>query len=63
MKTIAEHNEEIIRLRNNRTYYSGIECPRCKLELQFTDNTMLLSSPPQKNVKCFECGFIDRVYV
>lgn len=60
LKTIHEHNLEV--LRTNNSYFTGIACD-CGYELQFVDSTLLLSSPPQKDVKCFECGFVGTVFV
>lgn len=62
MKTIEEHNEEAWRRHGNK-YLTGIECPSCKAELQFANNTILLSSPGQREVKCFTCGHENRVFV
>jgi len=36
---------------------NGIACPLCGHELVDTDNTILASYPPQKNVGCMECGY------
>jgi hypothetical protein len=60
--TIEEHNAEVRhRLRNKML--TGIEYPTCKNELQYKDNTIMLSSPPQKDVICFNCGYMARVFV
>ena len=61
LKSIKEHEDEVRRIYN--TYYSGIACPNCGTELQFEGRGVMLSSPPQKNVKCFNCGYSDRIFV
>ena len=61
LKTIEEHNQEIKRtLRNKLT---GIVCPNCNNELQYVDDTVYLTFPGQKDVKCYSCGFTSRVLV
>ena len=60
LRTIHEHNLEV--QRTYKSYFTGIACD-CGNELQFVDSTMMLSSPPQKDVKCFECGFVGAVFV
>ena len=43
---------EIISIKN------GIECPKCKEELYDTDPSMVFTSdPPQKQIKCLNCGY------
>lgn len=62
LKTIEENNDEVQRLSQQEDL-TGVECPNCKKELQFADNTILTSSPPQRNVVCFGCGHSGRIYV
>lgn len=62
LKTIEEHNAEVFRRCENKML-TGIKCPSCHLELQYKDNTIMLSYPGQKDVICFTCGYTDRVYV
>tara|TARA_B100000745_G_scaffold298065_1_gene246057 strand:+ start:1299 stop:1505 length:207 start_codon:yes stop_codon:yes gene_type:complete len=63
LKTIEEHNAEVRRLYKKEHLLTGIACPHCENELQYIDNTLLLSSPPQKRVTCFECGYKGSVSV
>lgn len=63
MKTIEEHNNEVINYHDSKKCLSGIECPNCKKELHYKNsNIVLLSYPPQKEVVCFECGYSNTVY-
>ena len=61
LKTIQEHNDEVYHRLGN--YNTSVECPNCGKELQFVDNTVMLSNPPQRDVKCFECGYTNRIKV
>lgn len=36
--------------------YNGIMCDRCGHELMDSDNNILASDPPQRNVHCPNCG-------
>ena len=49
--------ERHLRAKDNPTA-TGIACPRCGSELhdKYKD-VVLTSSPPQKNVVCFTCGY------
>lgn len=64
MKTIKEHNDEIFRLREeaNRNN-TGVECPLCHAELYYADPWIRASSPPQRQVKCLGCNYIDYIYI
>jgi predicted RNA-binding Zn-ribbon protein involved in translation (DUF1610 family) len=60
MKTLDEWNKErAADLRAARTYPkpNGLACPECGAELQDTDGSRLMSSPPQVRVNCSKCGF------
>ena len=62
MKTLQEHNEEV-RNRQHSTK-NGIECPSCGSELDDDNPGLLyLSSPPQCDIKCFDCGYRGKRYV
>lgn len=61
LETIEDHEERVTKPRN---FYAGIECPACKYELSYTDpDQVLLSDPPQQNVKCYNCGFHTTVKI
>ncbi|QIG65917.1 hypothetical protein phiOC_p267 [Ochrobactrum phage vB_OspM_OC] len=63
MKTIEEHNNEVLR-QNSSPNSTNIACPNCQNELQYKNrHIMLLSYPAQSQVICFECGFETTVYV
>jgi transcription initiation factor IIE alpha subunit len=36
---------------------TGIACPECGEELQYSDHGTMLSSPPKKRVNCTECDY------
>jgi hypothetical protein len=61
MKTIEEHNQEVLR-RIERNYKTGVECPNCKKELMFTDDYIFTTLPPCRSVKC-ECGYKGTILV
>jgi RNase P subunit RPR2 len=63
MKSIKEYEDEV-RRRYATPNITGIECPNCKHELQFVNrHVVMLSSPPQTNVICYNCNYEDRVVV
>jgi DNA-directed RNA polymerase subunit RPC12/RpoP len=61
MKSLNDFNKERQKIYDNyRTEYpklNGIACPECESELYDTDDMTLASNPPQKNVRCKNCGF------
>jgi len=60
--TLQDHNE-IVRIRIHSTK-NGIECPSCGGELDDENVGILyLSSPPQCDIKCFNCGYTGKRYV
>lgn len=60
--SIEEHDARV-HAREDNAYLTGIECPSCGKELQYQDNIAYLSSPPQKDVLCYNCGHKSRVFV
>ncbi len=60
MQTLAEFNaerRERYSLDYAKPHPNGIECPKCNSELWDSAPLMiLLSTPPQKDVHCPECG-------
>ena len=59
--TIEEHNDRVLK---PRTRYTGIECPRCKTELQYSEiGVMYMTNPPQVAVDCPKCGFDTKVHL
>lgn len=63
LKTIEEYNKEKLDCHNMKNN-TGIACPDCGFELQFTEmNVMLLTNPPQRTVNCSHCGYYRNVYV
>jgi hypothetical protein len=60
METVGEYekrkSEE--RLRMTQTNGNGISCPACQNEMyDNSPDVRLLSSPPQKQVRCAQCGY------
>ena len=63
MRTIEEHNKEVSRLHGDE-YLTGVECPSCKDELQYSEpGVIMLSSPAQAAVLCFGCGYRNTICV
>jgi ribosomal protein S27E len=62
LKTIEEHNELVFK-KNIDKYSTGVQCPNCVNELKYINDIMLLSNPPQKEVKCFNCNYTTRIFV
>ena len=57
LKTIAEHNAEVLRrakLKANNQ--PNVGCPYCGKALTFADDVILASLPPQRKVRCASCG-------
>ena len=66
MKTLSERNEEMAtarkKTRDEGHYgYAGVACDKCGAEMVRSDGMVLMSNPPQKNVKCLSCGFTGRM--
>ena len=60
--------KKLISLEDNNKFFNtfqyesikcgnGISCPVCGEELIDSDNYILTSNPPQRNVKCLKCEF------
>lgn len=58
MIPLDQHNSQIRAIYQADVYpkKNGIECPVCKSEMSDIDNLVLTSMPPQKRIKCEECG-------
>ncbi len=41
----------------DKSILSEIECPKCGNELLYSDNTILTSYPPQRNIHCPKCSY------
>lgn len=67
LKTITQHNEEMrkkFKEKDNQFFKTGVECPKCKTELEYTDpHSMLMSYPPRKAVHCPECRHYATIIV
>jgi len=60
MRTLEEHNDEVLDFVKRMTSYpkpNDIACPKCGEELMDTDNRVLTSNPPQRNIHCPSCGY------
>jgi DNA-directed RNA polymerase subunit M/transcription elongation factor TFIIS len=63
MKTLEQHEREV-REKHNYKERSDIKCPKCPDgEFYFVDNVILLSYPPQRNVRCNSCDFRTSIIV
>jgi hypothetical protein len=62
MKTLDEHNTEVMNKLINPNRGNGIACPQCGGELYDSSDVVLLSHPPQYHVACFECAFKGNRY-
>jgi len=60
--SIQENEQEVMRKSHNR-HLTGVACPNCDVELQFIIDGILISSPPQKHVKCYQCNYIGTISV
>lgn len=59
--TLKEHQERVVKMSK---YDSGVECPICGHELQYWNpGVLMLSSPPQAEVKCYNCNYATHIYV
>lgn len=66
METIEEYERrrlQEIREAENAVRYTGIKCLRCVSEMINTDDIILTSNPPQKNIVCPNCGYATTVLV
>lgn len=64
LKTIQQHNDEVLSKFGKSKNLTGIECPKCKTELQFKNkDIMYLTNPAQQDVICYNCSFQGKVYV
>jgi uncharacterized Zn finger protein (UPF0148 family) len=69
MKTLSEYNTEesakwkLQRERLPRGFkFIGLACDQCGCELA-GENSLLMSSPPQQNIYCPDCGWEGRRFV
>ena len=65
LKTLREHNGEVHAERSamredGHHGYAGVLCDECGWQMVFSDGMMLMSNPPQMNVKCLHCGYSGR---
>lgn len=58
MKTLSEYEKTLRELREFETAWVGVACDHCGAELYDpTPGMVLMSSPPQINVRCSKCDF------
>lgn len=63
LKNLDNFNKEKRRIYEMKRYsnwpkLNGIACPNCGAELYDSDDLILASNPPQKNIHCNKCGFM-----
>lgn len=57
--TIEEHNKRVLADK----FKTGVACPNCGNELQFTTPGLYYCSSPLKaDVKCFKCDYVTKIY-
>jgi hypothetical protein len=59
MFTLDEWNSNANKYYTNLNIYpklNNIACPKCGKEMYDTDNNILTSNPPKKNIHCI-CGY------
>lgn len=55
---LREYNKRImeeIKEEREREKHTGVACDECGEELLYSDNSLLMSYPPQRNVRCPKC--------
>lgn len=62
LETIDGYENDVA-VRQNNKRLTGVECPNCKEELQFANDIVLTSYPPQRTVICFSCDYTKNIYV
>lgn len=58
--TIEEHNEKSSNF-HDAGRATGVKCNKCNSELYYSDNYLLMTLPPQRNVECVGCGNKTRI--
>jgi hypothetical protein len=59
VKTLEQHNltqQVIIDYNRSIKYHAKVLCDKCGTELLYSDDMILASSPPKRNVHCPHCG-------
>jgi ribosomal protein L40E len=59
MKTLQEYNEyiQLVIKEARENPRANVLCDKCGSELFYSDNLLLTSYPPKRNVHCRMCGF------
>ncbi len=58
LKTLEEHNKgKVGSTFDLEQRPNGIGCPLCGKELVDSNNAILTSNPPQKNIHCPDCDY------
>lgn len=52
-----KQREDLYSMLNTYPKPNGVECPKCKGELNDISNCILTYNPPKKNVTCPSCGY------
>ncbi len=62
LKSIEEHNKQRLEISRNRDS-TGVACPNCENELKESSPGLFLpTSPMQKYVKCYNCGYETTIF-
>jgi len=60
LKSFKEHEKEMADAYYKATHGpwpTGVQCPACDGELFYSDQMVLMSFPPQRNVHCDKCDY------
>ena len=63
MKRLITVEEQSTKARNfhDAGRATGVKCNKCDAELHYSDDCLLLTLPPQRNVECVGCGNKTRI--
>ena len=65
MITPEEHNkkyfEESAKMKK-KAKYTNIKCPECDEEMVYSDNMLLTTNPPQRNIHCPKCKYSTTIF-
>lgn len=57
MKSLTDYNNDMNKLLLEVPVKTGVTCPNCNTEMEFTNpNQLLLTNPPKREVHCTKCN-------
>lgn len=64
LPTVEEHNSERLKAAVPVNKWAApVNCNKCKTQMQFVDDMVLMSNPPKRRVKCIACDTVDYMVV